>query len=170
MGLLKSRTIPGSRRLAPRLTSGPAVARHQPGRFLLSHPSLQGYIHRGCLLHHRWAAGYGQRVHLVQPQHRRPGDYQGAAGSLGGTQLLPPFRGPKALSQPSPTLSLWGRSRPYAQAPHSWNEARVCLVLAVALAPPCPAGGQPACGTVRRRYHADPGHHRQVHGPLCLAP
>ncbi|XP_071670989.1 solute carrier family 23 member 1 isoform X6 [Patagioenas fasciata] len=37
----------------------------------------QGHFHRRHLLHHRGAAGNRQRLHLLQPQHRRPGHHQG---------------------------------------------------------------------------------------------
>ncbi|XP_041880749.1 solute carrier family 23 member 1 isoform X3 [Corvus kubaryi] len=62
--------------LCPAGRSPPApCARHQ-----------QGHFHRGHLLHHRGAVGNRQRLHVLQPQHRRPGHHQGT-GAGGGSRL-----------------------------------------------------------------------------------
>lgn len=69
---------------------------------------LQGYLHRRHLLHYRRAAGHGQRVHLIQPQHWCPGDYQGAATSQSSTKPRPN----SMCRRPRPTCPYFGLAPP----------------------------------------------------------
>lgn len=82
---------------------------HKPGLRLDQPPqphlsrslSLQGHLHRRHLLHYRRAVGHGQRVHLVQPQHWRPGNNQGAALSPSSTEPHPH----SCAARPAPSQS-----------------------------------------------------------------
>lgn len=85
------------------------MRRHKPGLRLDQPPqprlsrslSLQGHLHRRHLLHYRRAVGHGQRVHLVQPQHWRPGNNQGAALSPSSTEPHPH----SCAARPAPSQS-----------------------------------------------------------------